>query len=58
VATRDSARFLQAEDVGTLQAARRADLIVLDADPTADIKNTRTIHAVYVGGRLVQPPHQ
>jgi hypothetical protein len=26
---------------------------VLDADPVADIRNTRTIHAVYVAGKSV-----
>jgi imidazolonepropionase-like amidohydrolase len=58
VATRDSAEFLGAQDIGTLQAPRRADLLVLDADPAADIKNTRKIRAVYVAGRLVHTPHQ
>jgi imidazolonepropionase-like amidohydrolase len=54
VATRDSAKFLRADDLGTLQRSKRADLVVLDADPTADIKNTRLIHAVYVAGRPVE----
>jgi imidazolonepropionase-like amidohydrolase len=54
VATRDSAKFLRADDLGTLQASKRADLVVLDADPTIDIKNTRLIHMVYVAGRPVE----
>jgi imidazolonepropionase-like amidohydrolase len=37
-----------------IQAGRRADLLVLNADPLANIANTRQIHAVYVGGRQVQ----
>lgn len=55
-ATGDAARFLQAEDLGTLQAGKQADLIVLTADPSAHIENTRTIAAVYAAGRLVEPP--
>jgi imidazolonepropionase-like amidohydrolase len=47
---------LRAESLGTLQRSKLADLIVLDADPTVDIKNTRTIRAVYVAGRLVETP--
>ena len=31
----------------------RPDLLVLDRDPTRDIRNTRAIRAVYVGGRKV-----
>jgi imidazolonepropionase-like amidohydrolase len=52
-ATGSAARFLQAEDLGTLQAGKWADLIVLDRDPLADIHNTRTIHAVYIAGNRV-----
>jgi Tol biopolymer transport system component len=33
--------------------ARWADLVILDADPTADIRNTRRIRTVMQGGRLV-----
>lgn len=55
-ATRNAARFLHAKDLGTLRVGKEADLIVLDADPTVDIKNTRKINAVYVGGRLVEAP--
>jgi imidazolonepropionase-like amidohydrolase len=54
VATRDSAKFLRADDLGTLERSKKADLVVLDADPTADINNTRMIHAVYVAGRPVE----
>jgi imidazolonepropionase-like amidohydrolase len=32
----------------------RADLVLLDADPLADIRNTTKIAAVAVGGRLLQ----
>jgi imidazolonepropionase-like amidohydrolase len=52
-ATRDSAEFLGARDLGTLQTERWADLIVLERNPIADIKNTRSIESVYIGGNRV-----
>ena len=36
---------------GTLEKGKVADLIVLDASPLEDIRNTRKIRAVYLGGR-------
>jgi imidazolonepropionase-like amidohydrolase len=38
------------EELGTLQSGKRADFIVLSADPLADIKNTRTIESVWIDG--------
>ena len=37
-------------DVGTLEANKWADFVVLDADPLANISNTRKISAVYIAG--------
>jgi imidazolonepropionase-like amidohydrolase len=34
---------------------RAADLVLLDADPLADIANTRRISGVIRGGRLLRP---
>ncbi len=53
-ATRNAAEFLQAKDLGTLQPTKWADLIVLDRNPLDDIKNTRTIDAVYIAGNPVK----
>ena len=39
-------------DVGTIEAGKRADLVVLDADPLADIHNIRTSRWVVTGGRM------
>jgi imidazolonepropionase-like amidohydrolase len=58
-ATRNSAEFLRLSDTGTLQAGKSADFIVLDADPLANITNTRRISQVVLRGAAVdrsQPP--
>jgi imidazolonepropionase-like amidohydrolase len=53
-ATSIAARVLQAEqDLGTIAPGRIADLVILDADPLLDIRNTRRIWRVIQGGRLV-----
>jgi len=39
------------KDFGTLERGKTADLLVLNADPLADITNTRKIHAVYMSGK-------
>lgn len=51
-ATRNPARFLHVA-AGTIEAGSRADLILLDANPLDDIKNTRRIHAVLLDGMLI-----
>ncbi|MET0497137.1 MAG: amidohydrolase family protein [Steroidobacteraceae bacterium] len=52
-ATGNNAKLIGARDLGTLEPRKSADLVVLDSDPVADIRNTRTIHAVYVAGKSV-----
>jgi imidazolonepropionase-like amidohydrolase len=52
-ATLEPARYLAARDsLGAIAAGQRADLVVLDADPLQDIRNTRRISAVVANGRL------
>jgi imidazolonepropionase-like amidohydrolase len=53
-ATRNSAEFLRMADVGTLEAGKSADFIVLDANPLDDIINSRRIAAVYLRGAAVE----
>ncbi len=57
-ATQRAAEFLKAGDLGTLAAGKWADFVVLAADPLADIRNTRTIRAVYVAGAEVPSINQ
>ena len=52
-ATRGAAVFLGGDqEIGTIAAGRRADLILLDADPLADIAHVSRISAVVQRGRL------
>ncbi|MFZ1809530.1 MAG: amidohydrolase family protein, partial [Cyclobacteriaceae bacterium] len=39
--------------LGTLEKGKQADFILLSNDPLTDIKNTRTIESVYIGGNKV-----
>lgn len=51
-ATLEPARFLGlADSLGTIQAGKVADLVMLDADPLIDIRNTRRIVGVVADGR-------
>jgi predicted amidohydrolase YtcJ len=53
-ATLTPARVMGLEgEMGTVEAGKRADLVLLDADPLADVRNTRRIHAVVANGRLL-----
>jgi len=39
------------QQFGTIAAGKQADLLVLNANPLTDIKNTRQIHSVWLAGR-------
>jgi imidazolonepropionase-like amidohydrolase len=55
-ATWEPARFLGREKVvGTLKPGMLADIVLLDADPLEDIRNTRRVAGVWVRGRYVAP---
>jgi imidazolonepropionase-like amidohydrolase len=42
-------------DIGSLEAGKLADLVVLDANPLENIRDTDKIHRVMLGGRLYDP---
>jgi imidazolonepropionase-like amidohydrolase len=51
-ATGDAAKAMKLDgDLGTLQPGKLADFLVLNANPLSDIRNTRLIDAVWIGGR-------
>ena len=41
------------EEMGTIEVGKRADLVLLDADPLEDIRNTKAIEMVFSKGQLV-----
>jgi imidazolonepropionase-like amidohydrolase len=52
-ATLVPARVMGVEkEVGTIEAGKRADLIVVDGDPLADIRNTRNVELTITGGKM------
>jgi imidazolonepropionase-like amidohydrolase len=52
-ATSRGAEFLKLNDTGTLAAGKRADFLVLDANPLDDITNTQRISKIYIKGAEV-----
>jgi imidazolonepropionase-like amidohydrolase len=56
LATRNGAEALGIDrQTGTVELGKRADLVVLEADPLLDLANTRRILYVVLGGRLFRP---
>jgi len=52
-ATINPAKFFGKEtELGTIEKGKLAHLILLEADPLADISNTKKINAVVLNGRL------
>lgn len=56
LATLEPARFFgMLDSLGTIAPGKVADLVLLDADPLRDIRNTRRVHTVVANGRLLDP---
>jgi imidazolonepropionase-like amidohydrolase len=54
IATHNGAVFLgKADDLGSVEEGKLADLVLLNADPLADIDNTKAIALVMKGGRII-----
>jgi hypothetical protein len=55
-ATVNNARILgQEKNLGSIESGKLADLLILTADPTKEIKHTREIEVVIRGGLICQP---
>jgi imidazolonepropionase-like amidohydrolase len=52
-ATRDAAKCMKLDGLGTLVPGAWADFIVLTANPLEDIRNTRTIDSVWIAGNRI-----
>lgn len=55
-ATRNPGRFLHV-DAGTIEVGKRADLVLLDANPLVDIRNAQKITAVVSAGKFLDRSH-
>jgi imidazolonepropionase-like amidohydrolase len=52
-ATLDGARYLGMDkDIGSIEPGKLADVVVLDADPLADIRNSESVRLVVANGRV------
>jgi imidazolonepropionase-like amidohydrolase len=45
-ATRNPAEWLRAQELGTLTVGKLADMVLLGADPLADIRNTQQVELI------------
>ncbi len=43
------------KDLGTIEVGKLADVVVLDADPVADIHNIRKVNRIVRDGRVIEP---
>jgi len=53
IATQNAARFIGANDWGTVQPGKLATLIIVDGRPDRDISQTRKVVGVYVAGKNI-----
>ena len=57
-ATGGGARITKVDPrIGSIEPGKWADLLVLNANPLDDIRNTRQIHSVWIGGNRVASVH-
>lgn len=52
-ATRNAALAMNKPDLGTIEPGKIASLVLLSADPLADIRNVKAIQTVMLRGRLL-----
>jgi imidazolonepropionase-like amidohydrolase len=51
MATVNAGQYFKQDSFGTIEAGRRADLLLVDADPLKDVSNTTKINGVMVRGK-------
>jgi imidazolonepropionase-like amidohydrolase len=54
-ATKNPVAVLGVTDSGAIEAGKRADLVVLDANPLDDIRNIRRVRWTVIGGNVLDP---
>jgi imidazolonepropionase-like amidohydrolase len=55
IATSNGAAFLNQRDLGTIEPGLRADLVILEGDPTRDITDIRKVETVIKDGVVYDP---
>ena len=56
MATRDAAAALgKAGELGTIEPGKLADIVIVDADPLADLRNLSRVYRVIKGGEFYDP---
>ena len=55
-ATGDAAKAMKLQNSGIIAKGAWADLIVFDRNPLADIRNTKSIHSVWIAGNQLPRP--
>jgi imidazolonepropionase-like amidohydrolase len=54
IVTRNAARaILRQDQIGTLEAGKLADIVVLEGDPLADVQSLLKVRMVVKGGEVV-----
>lgn len=53
LATVNPAKFLRRTDIGTISPDAQADLVILNANPLEDIRNTKLINGVILNGKYL-----
>ena len=52
-----AAAYGKLDEIGTLEVGKRADLVILNADPLGDYRHYQDIRAVIKDGRIVNTDH-
>ncbi len=56
MATRDAAKAIgKSNELGTVEARKLADLIILNADPLIDLRNLHQRFRIVKGGKMYDP---